>query len=144
MYFADGTSLVGENRSTKEECKSIRKILKVCHALVVGILDQDEVEIQSGRPHQIRIHLSFIGHPLLGDHLYVNGGQSRYFDPEYADENVAHDGSYQRPENPVPGVCDYFLHALQLVFHHPFSEEVIKITAPLPSVFQTDEEANIH
>ncbi|KAJ6317519.1 hypothetical protein OIU76_013124 [Salix suchowensis] len=33
-----------------------------------------QVEIESGRPHQIRIHLSFIGHPLLGDPLYDVGG----------------------------------------------------------------------
>ncbi|KAK4766210.1 hypothetical protein SAY87_007852 [Trapa incisa] len=192
MYFADGTSLIGENRCLKEEVKTTRKISKVYRALVVGILDQDEViinqpigivkypgvakglyvaspsgkpalskvyvvsrdiqgnrslvqvEIQSGRPHQIRIHLSFIGHPLLGDPLYVNGGQPRCFDLEFVDENVAHDGGYQRPENPVPGDCGYFLHAHMLVVHHPIWEEVIKITAPLPSVLQTDDEADVH
>ncbi|XP_040972015.1 RNA pseudouridine synthase 5 isoform X2 [Gossypium hirsutum] len=67
----------------------------------VEVLERDEkqnctlvqVEIESGRPHQIRIHLSFIGHPLLGDPLYIAGGQPRCFDPELVDESFAQDGS---------------------------------------------------
>ncbi|KAG8651232.1 RNA pseudouridine synthase 5 [Manihot esculenta] len=51
-----------------------------------------QVEIESGRPHQIRIHLSFIGHPLLGDPLYVVGGQPKSFESEYVDESFAQDG----------------------------------------------------
>ncbi|KAF7148684.1 hypothetical protein RHSIM_Rhsim03G0124600 [Rhododendron simsii] len=51
-----------------------------------------EVEIQSGRPHQIRIHLSFIGHTLIGDPLYVSGGQPNCFDPEFGNESFDHDG----------------------------------------------------
>ncbi|XP_027111550.1 RNA pseudouridine synthase 5-like isoform X2 [Coffea arabica] len=99
-----------------------------------------QVEIQSGRPHQIRIHLSFIGHPLLGDPLYVAGGQPSCFDPEFIDESFAQDGGYQRPENPVPGDCGYHLHAHQLFLAHPTTHEPIKIVAPLPSILQTEEE----
>ncbi|KAE9465323.1 hypothetical protein C3L33_02769, partial [Rhododendron williamsianum] len=77
-------------------------------------LSKVKVEIQSGRPHQIRIHLSFIGHPLIGknlspvchhltincsslchmagDPLYVSGGQPNCFDPEFGNESFAHDG----------------------------------------------------
>ncbi|XP_023889570.1 RNA pseudouridine synthase 5 [Quercus suber] len=100
-----------------------------------------QVEIQSGRPHQIRIHLAFIGHPLLGDPLYVGGGQPMCFDPEFVDGSFAQDGGYQRPTNPVPGDCGYFLHAHQLMLSHPTTNEVIKITAPLPSILQTQDEA---
>ncbi|KAB1218057.1 RNA pseudouridine synthase 5 [Morella rubra] len=115
----------------------------------VDVLERDmqgnntliQVEIQSGRPHQIRIHLSFIGHPLLGDPLYVDGGQPKGFDPEYVEESFANDGGYQRPTKPVPGDCGYYLHAHQLVLSHPTTNQVIKITAPLPSVLQTQEEA---
>ncbi|XP_071930342.1 RNA pseudouridine synthase 5 isoform X1 [Coffea arabica] len=99
-----------------------------------------QVEIQSGRPHQIRIHLSFIGHPLLGDPLYVAGGQPSCFDPEFIDEGFAQDGGYQRPENPVPGDCGYHLHAHQLFLAHPTTHEPIKIVAPLPSILATEEE----
>ncbi|KAK9265755.1 hypothetical protein L1049_011195 [Liquidambar formosana] len=186
-YFADGTSVVGDNR--KAELGTMRKISKIYRALVIGILDEDEVfirqpigmmrypgvakglyvaspsgkpalskvnvlqrdvqknhtlvqvEIQSGRPHQIRIHLSFVGHPLLGDPLYVTGGQPKCIDSEILDGSFAQDGGYQRPTNPVPGDCGYHLHAHQLVLNHPTKNEVIKITAPLPSVLRTQEEA---
>ncbi|XWS07922.1 hypothetical protein CRYUN_Cryun41cG0033300 [Craigia yunnanensis] len=114
------------------------------------VLERDEqqnrtlvqVEIESGRPHQIRIHLSFIGHPLLGDPLYVAGGQPRWFDSEFVDESYAQDGGYERPTNPVPGDCGYYLHAHRLVLSHPTTNEMIKITAPLPSILQTQDEVH--
>lgn len=100
-----------------------------------------QVEIESGRPHQIRIHLSFIGHPLLGDPLYDVGGQPMCFDSEHEDESFAEDGGYERPAKPVPGDCGYYLHAHQLVLSHPTkNEQVIKITAPLPSILRTQAE----
>ncbi|KAL3344382.1 hypothetical protein AABB24_023693 [Solanum stoloniferum] len=99
-----------------------------------------QVEIQSGRPHQIRIHLSFIGFPLIGDPLYVSGGQPKCFHPELMDESFEEDGGYQRPENPVPGDCGYNLHAHQICLIHPITNELIKITAPLPAILQTREE----
>ncbi|XWS75127.1 hypothetical protein CRYUN_Cryun01aG0058600 [Craigia yunnanensis] len=42
----------------------------------------------------LTIHLSFIGHPLLGDPLYIAGGQPRWFESELVDENYAQDGGY--------------------------------------------------
>lgn len=101
-----------------------------------------EVEIQSGRPHQIRIHLSFIGHPLIGDPLYVTGGMPSCFDPE-REENYAEDGGYQRPLKPVPGDCGYHLHACELVLSHPTKNEVIKIVAPVPPTLRTHEESDL-
>ncbi|KAI7738793.1 hypothetical protein M8C21_021090 [Ambrosia artemisiifolia] len=98
-----------------------------------------QVEIQSGRPHQIRIHLSFIGHPLIGDPLYLTGGKPQCFVPEIVDETFAEDGGYHRPANPVPGDCGYYLHAHQLVLCHPMTNEVVEITAPLPPAFLSHE-----
>ncbi|EXB80105.1 RNA pseudourine synthase 5 [Morus notabilis] len=100
-----------------------------------------KVEIQSGRPHQIRIHLSFIGHPLLGDPLYVVGGRPRCFDPEFVDGSFAQDGGFPRPAKPVPGDCGYTLHAHHVSLSHPTTNEVIEITAPLPPVLWTRQEA---
>ncbi|KAF2295851.1 hypothetical protein GH714_034547 [Hevea brasiliensis] len=102
-----------------------------------------QVEIESGRPHQIRIHLSFIGHPLLGDPLYVVGGQPKCAESESVDESFAQDGGYQRPTKPVPGDCGYHLHAHQLFLLHPTTNEVIKITAALPPILQTRTETEI-
>ncbi|KAL2896601.1 RNA pseudouridine synthase 5 [Bienertia sinuspersici] len=84
-----------------------------------------QVEIQSGRPHQIRIHLSLIGHPLLGDPLYVVGGQPECFDSELVEEGFAEDGGYQRPTKAVPGDCGYHLHAHEVTLSHPTTNEVI-------------------
>ncbi|KAK1266653.1 RNA pseudouridine synthase 5 [Acorus gramineus] len=114
----------------------------------VRVLERDEtlnhtlvqVEIQSGRPHQIRIHLSFIGHPLLGDPLYVDGGQPKYFGIQQTDGDFAEDGGYQRPMQAVPGDCGYYLHAHQLVLCHPTTNQLVEIIAPLPHILRTSEE----
>lgn len=100
-----------------------------------------QVEIQSGRPHQIRIHLSLIGYPLLGDPLYVAGGQPECFNSELVEADFAEDGGYQRPTKPVPGDCGYHLHAHEVILSHPNTNEVIKITAPLPSMLKLEDEA---
>ncbi|KAJ0978221.1 hypothetical protein J5N97_013695 [Dioscorea zingiberensis] len=99
-----------------------------------------QVEIHSGRPHQIRIHLAFIGYPLFGDPLYDIGGHPKFVESESVDASFAEDGGYNKPTRPVPGDCGYFLHAHQLILFHPSTDEVVEITAPLPSILQTQEE----
>jgi 23S rRNA pseudouridine1911/1915/1917 synthase len=76
-----------------------------------------EVSLNSGRPHQIRIHLASIGHPLVGDPLYGLSGQPL--------ENLPG----------LPGDGGYFLHARFLNFHHPITGEPINLEAGLPSGF---------
>jgi 23S rRNA pseudouridine1911/1915/1917 synthase len=76
-----------------------------------------EVTLYSGRPHQIRIHLASIGHPLVGDTLYGLVGQPL--------ENLPG----------LPGDGGYFLHAQFLKFEHPITGEQINLEAALPSGF---------
>ena len=74
-----------------------------------------EVAIATGRTHQIRVHLSAIGHPVVGDALY--GGTRRHPTPSLR--------AVQRLERP-------FLHAAHLAFRHPGDGRVVEFQSPLP------------
>ena len=76
-----------------------------------------EVKIKTGRTHQIRVHLSAIGHPVVGDDVY---GERRY------KEFVRKHGELNR----------YFLHAAELQFEHPITGEPLRFHSPLPQELQ--------
>lgn len=78
------------------------------------------VTIATGRTHQIRVHLSAIGHPIVGDQTY--GGVHR----RVADDVRA----VQRLERP-------FLHAARLAFSHPKEGRRLEFTSPLPADLQS-------
>lgn len=71
-----------------------------------------ECELETGRTHQIRVHMSSIGHPLLGDIVY---GPKK---------------------SAVSGLQGQTLHAMVLGFTHPVSGEYMEFTAPLPEYFE--------
>ncbi len=71
-----------------------------------------ECELETGRTHQIRVHMSSIGHPLLGDVVY---GPKK---------------------SAVPNLQGQTLHAMVLGFLHPVSNEYMEFTAPLPEYFE--------
>lgn len=76
------------------------------------------VEIKTGRTHQIRVHLASINHPVVGDETY-NGGR----DNNIKDEIV---------RNAVEDLGRFFLHAERLAFTHPKTAERLEFYAPLP------------
>ena len=69
-----------------------------------------EVEIETGRTHQIRVHMAEIGHPVIGDMVYSNG----------------------KNEFGIQGQC---LHAQKLEFNHPINGKRMKLEAPMPEYF---------
>lgn len=75
-----------------------------------------DVEIETGRPHQIRIHAGVIGHPLVDDPVYGTGGVRRA-------------GSTARPGETGP-----LLHAHTLTIVHPRSGQPLTIVAPPPAI----------
>jgi 23S rRNA pseudouridine1911/1915/1917 synthase len=79
-----------------------------------------QVAIHTGRTHQIRVHLSAIGHPIVGDAMY--GGVHRRVPGDIR--------AVQRLERP-------FLHAARLVFHHPRDGRRMEFIAPLPDDLQS-------
>jgi 23S rRNA pseudouridine1911/1915/1917 synthase len=84
-----------------------------------------EVRIETGRTHQIRVHMQSLGHPVVGDTLY---GAPRVI------ARQMRKGEIQRPtEEPVAGLERNFLHAAHLEFAHPQTGKALTIHAPLPA-----------
>ena len=81
-----------------------------------------DVRITTGRPHQIRVHLASAGHPLVGDPLYVAGGQPR------AETRV------------LPGDGGYLLHAHTVRLAHPADGRTLDLAAPPPQSLRTARE----
>lgn len=86
----------------------------VTHYHVLETFDQFtyvECQLETGRTHQIRVHMKSIGHPVLGDDVY---GPAKC---------------------PFPGLEGQTLHAMTIGFIHPGTGEYVEFTAPLPDYF---------
>lgn len=70
-----------------------------------------EVKPKTGRTHQIRVHFSYMGHPIIGDPLY---------------------GTKKENER-------LMLHCTAMIFRHPVTNELLKLTAPLPEEFNNNK-----
>ena len=75
-----------------------------------GELSLLEVELLTGRTHQIRVHMAYLGHPILGDTVYG-------------------------AKKAVPGLTGQCLHAVGLQFIHPRTKDLVSLTCSLPEEF---------
>lgn len=80
-------------------------------------------QLETGRTHQIRVHFSAHGHPLIGDPLYGKLGKTKHMPP------VVQQALQEFPRQA--------LHAAELGFEHPITGEFLEFTVPEPEDFQT-------
>jgi len=95
-----------------------------------------ELQLETGRTHQIRVHLSYCGHPIIGDHLYCNGDPFEYRrihgDPRPPLDGTKGPRMETNPEIVSPYIDRQALHAFSLTFTHPVTGEILHLEAPLP------------
>ena len=84
-----------------------------------------DVRIETGRTHQIRVHLASFGHPVVGDTLYGAASTLRVGSPAIC---VKRAGSCPA----TLGLGRNFLHAASIEFNHPLSSKPLSMAAPLP------------
>jgi 23S rRNA pseudouridine1911/1915/1917 synthase len=82
-----------------------------------------KLQLETGRTHQIRVHMAHINYPLIGDTVY--GGRARI--PAGVDDAL---------RQVIQGFGRQALHAERLSFEHPRSHQMVSFTAPLPDDFQ--------
>lgn len=107
---------IGRDPKDRQKMKVIDKNSKhaVTHYQVIerfGDYTLIECRLETGRTHQIRVHMTFIGHPLVGDHKYG-------------------------PNKPHFNIDGQLLHAKVLGFLHPSTGKYLEFTAPLPKIFE--------
>lgn len=97
---------------TSREAVTHYKVIKRFHGF-----DYIQCELETGRTHQIRVHMAYLGHPLLGDEVY--GGNKTRFQTLHKDC--------------INGQC---LHAKELHLNHPKSDDYMTFTTELPDNFK--------
>ena len=81
-----------------------------------------ECKLETGRTHQIRVHMSYLGHGIIGDDLYGKPITQKYFKNSYLKEKSKLIKSFNRQA----------LHATKLCFNHPINNNFLEFSSQLP------------
>jgi 23S rRNA pseudouridine1911/1915/1917 synthase len=114
-----GRDAANRKRMSARARRSREAVTRITRAEALDGMTLAHVAIYTGRTHQIRVHLSAIGHPIVGDALY--GGLRRRVPGRLR--------AVKQLERP-------FLHAVRLAFRHPADGRRIELTSPLPDDLQ--------
>ena len=96
-------AVIGEGEGGRNAVSNYKTLERFAEATLL------EVAIETGRTHQIRVHMAHIGHPIVGDTVYGRARRSRL------------------PVEPPRQM----LHAARLAFHHPVSGKRLSFEAPM-------------
>jgi 23S rRNA pseudouridine1911/1915/1917 synthase len=114
--LAIGRDPVNRQKMSARARRARSAVTRITRAEDLGGVSLVRVALATGRTHQIRVHLSAIGHPVVGDVAY--GGVRRHL---------------HGPLGALASLDRPFLHASRLVLHHPSDGQRMEFTAPLPA-----------
>jgi 23S rRNA pseudouridine1911/1915/1917 synthase len=113
------------NRKNGREARTDYKVSKTFDKVVTLF----ECKLESGRTHQVRVHMESINHPLIGDPYY-------HIQPTAALSLMRRAGWEEEVQERLLNFPRQALHAWKIGFIHPMSDEYMQFEAPLPDDFQ--------